>query len=92
MFEYTEEEKRQVLEKYFINDESLQLVIFPKKQKQKYLCLLWIITLFDKDKNYNEKDVNSILEPVYPDYVMVRRYLVDYGLLNRTPDGSRYWV
>ena len=92
MFEYTEEEKNLVLDKYFSDDESLQIVIFPKKQKQKYLCLLWIVTLFDKDTFYNEKDVNSILEPVYHDYVMVRRYLVDFGLLKRTPDGSRYWV
>jgi hypothetical protein len=92
MFEYTENEKNQVLEKYFINDGSLQLVIFPKKQKQKYLCLLWIADMFQKEKDYSEKEVNALLEPVYPDYVMVRRYLVDYDLLNRTPDGSRYWV
>ena len=87
MFEYTEEEKNLVLDKYFSDDESLQIVIFPKKQKQKYLCLLWIVTLFDKDTFYNEKDVNSILEPVYHDYVMVRRYLVEFGILKRNPYG-----
>jgi len=26
------------------------------------------------------------------DHTKARRYLVDYGFLHRTPDGSRYWT
>jgi len=92
MFEYIATEKQEAYEKYFVKDDSMQLIIFPKKQKQKYLCLLWIITLFEKDKEYTEKDVNDILMNVYPDFVMVRRYLVDYNLLFRTDNGSKYWI
>jgi hypothetical protein len=92
MFQFTPEEKQDAYEKYFNKDESMQLIIFPKKQKQKYLCLLWIVTLFEKNIDYSEKQVNEILKKVYPDYVMVRRYLVDYNLMFRTDNGSRYWV
>jgi hypothetical protein len=92
MFEYTPEEKQEALVKYFNKDLELSLVILPKKQKQKYLCLLWIISLFENDKLYNEKEVNLILKNVYFDYVMIRRYLIDYRLLIRKDDGSVYWV
>ncbi len=92
MFDYTEEEKNTVLIKYFESRESLRMTSFPKKQKQKYLCLLWIKTLFNKNIQYAEKEVNEILKPVHDDYVMIRRYLVDYGLLLRETDGSKYWV
>jgi len=92
MFEFTQEEKQEVFDKYFESKESFVLSIFPKKQKQKYLCLLWIKTLFSIERKYTEKEVNEILKPVYPDFVMIRRYLVDYGMLFREIDGSRYWV
>ncbi len=92
MFEYTEEEKNEVLKKYFYEKDSLSLIRFPKKQKQKYLCLLWIIQLFNKELIYSEKQVNEILKIVHEDFVMIRRYLVDYQLLNRKTDGSQYWI
>ncbi|QLY39967.1 DUF2087 domain-containing protein [Hujiaoplasma nucleasis] len=92
MFDYSLQEKEEVLNKFFIDKDKLIMIRFPKKLKQKYLCLLWIITLFDTYKAYSEKEVNQILEPVLDDYVMIRRYLVDYGLLKRELDGSKYWV
>ena len=49
MFDYTEEEKRIVKEKYFESETSYKIIIFPKKQKQKYLCLLHLKELFDKN-------------------------------------------
>ncbi len=33
-----------------------------------------------------------ILKPIYHDYVMIRRYLIEYGFLDRHRDGSAYWV
>jgi hypothetical protein len=29
---------------------------------------------------------------VYDDYVTVRRYLIEYGFLDRKDDGSQYWL
>ena len=91
MFDYTMEEKNAVIDKFFHTGDTLSLIRFPKKLKQKYLCLLWVIDLFDHDKQYTEKEVNHILKPVYGDYVMLRRYLVDFNLMDRKKDGSLYW-
>lgn len=92
MFVYTEEEKASMIDKFFQSKERLVLKDFPKKLKHRYLCLLWIQTLFEPKKMYTEKDINKILMNVYEDYVMIRRYLVDYQLLSRERDGSLYWV
>jgi hypothetical protein len=33
-----------------------------------------------------------VLLPIYADYVTIRRYLISYGLMNRTVSGSDYWM
>ena len=47
---------------------------------------------FQIGKIYGEKEVNQILKMVYEDYVTLRRYLIEYGFLDRKPDGSQYWL
>lgn len=92
MFEYSPEEKQEVFNKFFVNKDGMKLIRFPKKQKQKYLCLLWIRSLFDDKRKYSEKEVNQILKNIYEDYVLVRRYMVDFALINRRKDGREYWL
>ena len=41
---------------------------------------------------YSEKEVNKILSRVYEDYVLLRRYLIEYGFLDRTRDGAVYFL
>ncbi|MFA9463130.1 MAG: DUF2087 domain-containing protein [Velocimicrobium sp.] len=47
----------------------------------------------DETRNYSEKEVNSICEKwhTFGDYFILRRELIDNGLLCRVPNGSRYW-
>ena len=61
--------------------------------KKKLAVLEYLAEKFDKDKDYTEKEVNHIIESwhTFGDYFLLRRGLVDYKLLCRTPDGSRYW-
>ncbi|WP_430073804.1 DUF2087 domain-containing protein [Priestia aryabhattai] len=47
---------------------------------------------FKKNTYYTEKEVNEVLKGVYEDFVMIRRYLIDYKLLNRNKEGTKYWV
>ncbi|MMZ69439.1 hypothetical protein D1872_322810 [compost metagenome] len=47
---------------------------------------------FDTHKKYTEKEVNGILRTADTDYVTLRRYLIEYGFLDRKDDGSMYWV
>lgn len=91
-YNVTDKDLEEAIKRYVDSLEPLKLKIFPKKEKQKVILLYLIIKLFDKDVNYNEKEINDILKPVYEDYVILRRYLVDYKFLNRLDNGKAYWV
>lgn len=88
----TEEENDKILKSYFKNGLNGPLSEFPKKEKRRVAILKHLAKSFDANKEYNEKEVNEILKKVYADYVVLRRNLVDYGFLDRYPDGSKYWV
>jgi hypothetical protein len=88
----TEEERVKFLKQYFPYGLEGELKEFPKKQKRKLIILNHIIKRFAIDRDYTEREVNEILISVYPDYVTIRRYLIEYGFMERVPDGSRYWV
>ncbi|MDD5293658.1 MAG: DUF2087 domain-containing protein [Candidatus Izemoplasmatales bacterium] len=92
MFQVTPDEIARAREKYFASSSPIKLIRFPAKEKQKYLVLFEIIKAFDVDRMYHEKEVNAILEVIYFDYVTIRRYLIDYGFMQRKTDGSSYWV
>jgi len=51
-----------------------------------------IIKRFQNDRIYTEKEVNEILKAIYDDYVTLRRYLIEYGFLDRKLDGNQYWI
>lgn len=87
----TEKENRAIIEACF--DKTRQrLLHFPRKQKKKAAILRHIVQRFDRDKRYSEPEVNELLKAVYADFVTIRRYLIDYGFLDREKDGSWYWV
>jgi hypothetical protein len=88
----TEEENRAIIETYFKQGEEGPLSEFPKKEKRKVAILRHIIKRFELNRKYTEREVNQILKTVYPDYVTLRRYLVEYGFMDRYPDCSAYWV
>jgi hypothetical protein len=68
-----------------------KLTAMPLKQPQIVVILDEIALKFELDKQYSERDVNVILKEVTEnDYATIRRYLVDYGYLSRTRDGSVY--
>jgi hypothetical protein len=90
-YNVTEEENEKMLNKYFPEGTNGPLKTFPLKEKQKLIVLREIAKRFDSEKTYNEKQVNAILKAAYHDYVTVRRYLIEYGFLDRKPDGSEYW-
>ncbi|PGB01619.1 DUF2087 domain-containing protein [Bacillus toyonensis] len=91
-YNITEEENDEVLKTHFIDGLDGPLFKFPKKQKRKLIILRHLVKKFDSNQKYSEKEVNTILENVYPDFVTLRRYLIEYGFLDRTADGSQYWV
>jgi len=88
----TEKEKMYILRTAFTSLEPLVLKTFPPKEKKKVVILTKIAERFEKGKEYTEKEVNSVLLPVFEDYVTIRRYLIDYGFMKRTKDGAKYWL
>lgn len=81
--------KKTVREKYF-NGECLTAI--PKKEKSKLEVLDEIIKLFEKKRIYDEKEINEVLKNIYPDFAILRRYMVDYKYLNRNKECTKYSV
>jgi len=92
---YIPEEKLQsikeekVLGKYFENG---RLKTFDLKDKNKRIVIKEIAKHFEPDRIYTQNEVNAILETIYDDYLIIRRNLIDYGVMKRKPDGSQYWL
>ncbi|KAB3534127.1 DUF2087 domain-containing protein [Alkaliphilus pronyensis] len=89
----TEEEKQKILKAYFREGLDGPLENFPaRKEKRKIVILSHIAKKFKTGVKYSEKEVNDILKNIYEDYVLIRRYLIQYGFLDRERDCSQYWV
>jgi len=88
----TEEESRKITEAFFSSLEPLKLRSFSSKEKKKLVILRVIAAQFAPGKRYQEKEVNAILRDIYDDYATLRRYLIEYGFLERTQDCGEYWV
>lgn len=91
-YNVTVEEKDKIIKKYFPHGTDKKLKNFPPKEKLRLIIISQIIKNFNKDTIYNEKEVNQIISKSYQDYALIRRYLIEYGFLDRKPDGSQYWV
>jgi hypothetical protein len=61
----------------------------PARQGKRLVILRWLVERFEPGVSYPERQVNEILQQVDPDYAMLRRYLVDAGLMQR--DQGIYW-
>ncbi|KAF0820113.1 Transcriptional regulator [Bacillus sp. ZZV12-4809] len=91
-YNITEEEQVKVLKKYFAEGPGMPLAKFPPREKQRLIVLREIAGRLKPDQTYGEKELNQALMAIYEDYALIRRYLIDYGFLDRKPDGSEYWL
>ena len=67
--------------------------LFPQRRLARLAVLGYLAERFVPNRFYTEKEVNAILNAAHTfgDYFLLRRELVDHGLLCRTRDGSQYW-
>ena len=76
--------------KYFKND---KLMMLPKKEKNKLLALQIVLEMLKaKSLEFTEKELNEEIKEIYPDYSLIRRYLVDYKFLERDNYGRMYKI
>jgi len=88
----TQEELRKGQRNLFSSMEPLRLKVMSGKEKNRVIILMTLINRFEKGRQYTESEVNGILKPIFDDYTMLRRELVDFHFLERTSDGRAYWV
>lgn len=74
-------------------DEDGRLRQYPSKRSTQLAALRWLATHFEHARHYTQKDVDEILQDLhsFADWVLLRRELIDAGLLDRTRDCSTYW-
>jgi hypothetical protein len=80
---------KELIERYFKDN---KLNVIPSKHLKKYEVFKYISNEYLKeDVIYDEIEINNILKNIYSDYALLRRYLVDYKLIDRSRDCKTYW-
>jgi len=91
-YKITLEDNDKILKKYFPDGLDGRLTTFYIKEKCKLAVLRHIATRFESGRKYTEKEVDAILKQVFDDHTTLRRYLIEYGFMARTPDCRSYWL
>ncbi|MBI3998667.1 MAG: metalloregulator ArsR/SmtB family transcription factor [Armatimonadetes bacterium] len=80
------DERGRTLATFFDGDRLLRL---PSSQRRRHWVLEAVAARFQAGKTYREREVNTLLRPIYDDVASLRRALVDHGLLQRDEDRYR---
>jgi hypothetical protein len=67
------------------------LISIPVKLSKKLAVLCRIASELSPDTKYPEKQLNEIIAKYHPDTAALRRYMIEYGILERDGE-SVYWV
>jgi hypothetical protein len=68
-----------------------RLTAIPRRAARREQLLAHLAeTLFEREREYGEREVNDLLLTVHEDFSALRRYLVEAGWLARARDGSSY--
>jgi predicted transcriptional regulator len=74
--------------KNFTNPDGT-LKTIPGQRKKLFAVLQYILPEFESGRQYQEKEVNQILERFHEDYAQLRRDMIDTGLMKR--EKGVYW-
>ncbi len=77
-----------------LKDKDGKIIRWPSKKPERDAVLNYFHGKFEKGKDYTEMEVNAVIKNwhTFSDHTMIRRELVTAKLINRTPDGKRYWL
>ena len=73
-------ERTKVLRDFF---DGARLKQIPAQRKKRVVVLQHLLTRFDPNRDYSERDVSDILKVAHEDFATLRRELVDYGFMTR---------
>lgn len=73
-------------------DQEGRVKAWPAKRATQKLIIEYVAGKFESGRTYSEKEVNAILTKwhTFGDYFILRRGLVEEGLMKRTPNGAEY--
>jgi hypothetical protein len=73
-------------------DAESRLARWPARRAEQVLALWCLWMAFDGKRRYSEREVNEVINRhhAFGDHCLLRRELVEAGLLARTPGGERY--
>ena len=83
---YGDEEMRKTLRPFF---SGMRLREIPEGQRRFAMLLDWLVTQFEHNVQYSERQVNAIITQFNDDYATLRRGMIDAGLMQR--DHGIYW-
>jgi hypothetical protein len=67
-----------------------RLTDMPRADDVRRRVLVEIARRFDTERSYTEPEVNAELREVHDDHAMLRRYMIDFGILERDVRGASY--
>jgi hypothetical protein len=82
------EQKRDPLHPFVVDG---RIDYFPVKWEQTLEILRWVVTTLPQ-RSMSEREVNEHLAHRTTDVALLRRHLVDAGLVTRTADGGSYLI
>jgi len=75
-------------------DDAGKIVQIPAPSRTRIPTIAYLASKFEEEQIYKEKEINEIINKwhTFGDYFILRRLLIDYKFLERTPNGDKYWV
>ena len=68
-----------------------RIVNYPSSDRDRLALLEWVgDQVLTQGERVTEREIAERLRPFMDEHVLLRRYLVDYGVLQREPDGTDY--
>ena len=65
---------------------------FPAQAKKADVLVRYALRAFEPEVRYSERELGEILRRFSDDTARLRRAFVDHGWMDRTADGSAYWL
>ena len=77
--------------KRFLTDDG-KVKVWPSKQADKEIALAYLVTKFEFDTTYHERQINEILKEwhTFSDWPLLRRELFERGYMSRNRSGTEY--
>ncbi|MDX6678041.1 MAG: hypothetical protein QOE31_2093 [Solirubrobacteraceae bacterium] len=67
-----------------------RLVDVPRAPEVRRRVLVEIARRFDAERTYSEPEINAALRELHEDHAALRRYMIDFGILERDARGTSY--